>query len=284
MATAVITFTYNENVNLPIWIRYYGLNFGEENLYVADHGSTDESMRDLGKVNKITLPRHKFDEFEKTDFMSYFHRALLSFYDVVIITDCDELLVPDPRKFESLAAYVAKMTDEYVSCIGLNVVHIINKDDPIDLTKGILTQRRYARFGSSGCKILLSRVPINWLPGLHSCSKPPRFDGNLFLFHTKWIDYNLAMARQRVNRETVWSEKSRTQKLGLHHQFEAERFVRIGFLDPLNLVNTNQLHPFNFSEEIATITNETKEKEGFFYIPMNLSKMCEIPDYFQRCF
>src|SRR5689334_11236262 len=42
MRVAALTFVFNEAVNLPIWIKYYGSNFGERNLYVVDRESTDD--------------------------------------------------------------------------------------------------------------------------------------------------------------------------------------------------------------------------------------------------
>ena len=62
MTTAVITFVYNEAVNLPIWRRYYGGIFGERNLFVIDHSSSDGSTDDLGDMNKLWLHREELDE------------------------------------------------------------------------------------------------------------------------------------------------------------------------------------------------------------------------------
>ena len=113
MATAVITFTYNESVNLPIWMKYYGDLFGQKNLYVVDRGSDDGSVNDIGDVNLIRVPRNDFDEHQKTNFMSTFHKSLLNFYDTVIISDCDELLVVDPEKHSNLREYI-ELVGEFI--------------------------------------------------------------------------------------------------------------------------------------------------------------------------
>ncbi len=65
MKIAALTFAYNELVNLPIWRRYYGQQFGEHNLFLIDHGSDDGSTDDLGDVNRIGLPHTPFDDAKK---------------------------------------------------------------------------------------------------------------------------------------------------------------------------------------------------------------------------
>lgn len=285
MSTAVVTFTFNESVNLPIWIKYYGSNFGEDNLFIADRGSNDGSIENIGKANLLRLPRNEFDEFQKTDFISNFHRSLLNFYTTVIITDTDELVVADPAHFNNLADYLDKSDFKYVSSIGLEVIHILNREDPLDLTLPVLSQRRYARFQSPSCKILISRVPIVWRPGFHSCDKVPRFDQNLFMFHTKTMDYNIAMGRQKINRETIWSQRSLGQNLGAHHRFSNEEFVKASFLVPMDQVNRGIVSDFNFETETARFTAETTSTNGNFLVPMNLpKKVVGIPERFKNVF
>ena len=46
---AVFTFVHNENVMLPIWLRYYVKNVGAEHLWVLDH-NTDDDITDPEKL------------------------------------------------------------------------------------------------------------------------------------------------------------------------------------------------------------------------------------------
>ena len=172
MTAAAMTFVYNESVNLPIWIKYYGSQFGEQNLYVVDRGSDDGSTENLGNVNVVRVPRHEFDEDQKTSFMSSFHSALLNFHKTVVMTDCDEIIAPDPAKYRNLADYIDRVDFEYVNAIGLDILHIMSEEGPLDLSRTILSQRRYGCFHSPSCKQLLSRVPMSWLPGFHSSNRP----------------------------------------------------------------------------------------------------------------
>jgi len=84
MATAVITFVYNEAINLPVWRRYYGRIFGERNLFVIDHSSSDHSTDDLGEINKLWLRREALEERKRAVFVSSFARALLEYFKTVI--------------------------------------------------------------------------------------------------------------------------------------------------------------------------------------------------------
>lgn len=284
MKAAALTFVYNESVNLPLWIKYYGSNFGEKNLFVVDRESTDGSTSNLGDVNRIIIPRDAFDDRKKADFMSSMQNALVNYYDAVVCGDCDELVVPNIGPYASLADYVARTDFDYVTCIGLNVLHVLNQELPLDLSKPILAQRRYARFMSATCKTMLSRVPIRWLAGLHSLDRRPKFDRNLFMFHTKTMDYSIASARQRINRETPWSEDSLSRDFGAHHRYDFGQFVREAFFDPANMINQGKLQPFDFSEEIAKFDAEIVEKDGYFWIPMNMNRWVEIPDNLRTAF
>jgi len=284
MKLAVVTFVFNEIVNLPIWRRYYGENFGDKNLFVIDRESNDGSTADLGEVNRIVIPRDAFDDRKKTSFVSSFQHSLLQYYDAVIYTDCDEIMVPNTARYRDLSEYVSKMTSGYATCIGLNVLHVLNQEPPLDLNRPILAQRRYARFNSATCKTLLSRVPITWMPGFHCLNLQPKIDPDLFLFHTKTMDYSIASQRQKINNETAWSSESLAANFGAHHRYAFDRFVREGFFDPINIINQGKIATFDFSEEIARFQAETVERDGSYWIPMNIDRWVEIPEHLRTAF
>jgi hypothetical protein len=285
MANAAVTYVYNEAVNLPIWLSYYGKQFGHENLFVIDRRSDDGSTDDLGAVNVIKIPRTEFDENAKTNTMSSFHAALTSSYDCVILTDGDEIIVPDPAHFADLNDYIARLDGDYVNAIGVDVTHILSQELPLDLTRPVMSQRRFGRFHSPECKNLLSRVPVRWLPGLHSSNKPPVFDPHLINFHLKLMDYGCAMARQSTNLSTPWSAHSLERHYGAHHRWPHAQFVHQSFFVPMDLINRSQIFDFEFSKEIDLILQGTTvDAQQNHHIPMNISKMVHIPERFQTCF
>ena len=277
MSVAVLTYVYNEKVNLPIWIKYYGDNFGAANLFVVDRESNDGSTDDIAPVNRIVLPRTEFNEFRKTGFMQCLHQAMLHEYDTVIYTDCDELIVPDLSMHANLRDYVARTDFDYLTCLGMDILHIINREPPIDLTRPILAQRQFARLKAASCKTLMSRVPLRWLPGFHSCDKPPRLDGSLFLYHTKFMDFGHAMLRQQINQETAWAEESLKLNHGVHHRYDFERFVREGFLDPLHQLNKMSSTPPDLRDIVARVAAETEERGGFYHLPIGIAGMLALP-------
>src|SRR5580692_8702285 len=117
MSVAAFTFVYNESVNLPIWLRYYGSNFGSKNLYVIDRESTDGSTSNLGEVSRISIPRTAFDEYRRAEFISSFQNSLLQSYDTVIFTDTDEIIVPDLAMYSGLNDYISRNDFDYVTSI-----------------------------------------------------------------------------------------------------------------------------------------------------------------------
>jgi len=281
---AAVTFVYNESFNLPIWVRYFGGQFGTKNLFVVDLGTNDGSTDDLGDVNKIAVPREEFDEYAKTNFINCLQQGLLNYYDTVIYTDADELVVPDPALFPDLRTYLDQKEFDYASCVGLNIIHMINLEEPLELGKPILPQRRFAKFLSATCKPCVSRVAMNWAPGFHCSDKPPQIDPALFMFHTKWMDYNLAMQRQKVSREATYSKRTVDQGMGAHSRYDHDRFVREGFFDPINEMAQRGVAAFDFAAEIEAINAGAALASGVHFIPMNISKIVEIPERFKAVF
>jgi hypothetical protein len=284
MDAAVITFVYNEAVNLPIWRRYYGSIFGEVNLFVIDHSSTDGSTDNLGSINKTVLRREELDEHKRCVFMASYHRALLEYYDVVIYSDCDELIVPDLGLYRDLKDYLERMTTDHVAPVGLNIQHVISHEGPLDLRRPILEQRRFCLFAVSMCKPLITRIPLTWSTGFHACNQPINIDPHLFMFHLKRMDYGIAFERHTLTKEMRWADSSLTANHGAHARYDYPRFVREAFLDALNILATKGTSAFEFQEEIERIRSEAVQRNGIFYPPQIQGRMAEIPEYLRCAF
>lgn len=282
MRIAALTFVYNESVNLPIWHRYYGQQFGEHNLFLIDRGSDDGSTDSLGDINHIHLPHTPFDDAKKVMCLSSFQAGLLSHYDAVVCGDCDEIVVPDPEKYSGLTDYISRMEDDYVTCAGIDILHIIDKEPPIDLEKTILSQRHYGRFVSAGCKTLVSRVPIKWQPGLHVSNRRQNFDPNLINFHLKWMDYGAAVKRQMINQASEWSDASLAANHGQHHRYDLDRFVREGFFEPANMVRQERIVSFDLSDAIVELNASIVQRSGSFVATARVIRGMEIPRRFQN--
>ncbi len=279
-----MTYVFNEAVNLPIWVNYYGKLFGFENLFVVDTSSNDGSTDNLGAVNVIRIPKKPFDEDEKTNFLSSFHASLTTAYDAVIATDCDEIMIPDPAKYSDLNDYISRLSSDYVNAVGIDLVHLISEEPPLDLSKPILSQRRYGLFSSPECKPLLSRVPVKWLPGLHASDKEPKFDTDLYLFHLKLMDFTTSTNRHQLNRRNDWSGKSLERNYGAHHRYSLKQFIMENFFSLVDRRNRGELTQFGFGPEIKVMVERTViDPEGNYRPPMDVpAKFVQIPERFAQ--
>lgn len=217
MHIAVVTMVFNEHVFLPIWLAHYGQSLGYHNLYVIDDGSDDGSTENPNIVNLIRRPRGVFDEDYRAKLISRFHYELLRHYDIVIFTDADELIVLDPAVGPSLSEYLGSKSFEFLNPIGFDVVHRSRREPAINLAKPLFAQRRFIRYSRNYSKPAVSAVRMEWRPGFHHCQSPPRDDRNLFLFHLRSMDAELARSRSRVLNRIVVSEASRA--VGYARQF-----------------------------------------------------------------
>lgn len=209
MRAAVITMVRNEAVALPRWLRYYGEQVGADALVVLDDQSDDGSTsgidatvfrlptRATGRQPGRQRAGSKFDppSFRKTVLANKFAAALLELYDVVVFTDVDELLVPDPRYYGGLCDFFDRHADVPVLApLGLNLTHLPELEPPLSHDRPLLEQRRYVKIMPNMCKPAVKRVPARWTAGTHGCERSYSVHRDLFLIHTKFADYRQLMA------------------------------------------------------------------------------------------
>jgi hypothetical protein len=267
MKAAAFTMVYNEGLLLPLWCRYYGKALGRDNIFVLDHGSTDGSTEQLSQGVRITVPRNGgFDEAQRTTFVSQYQKQLLQSYDVVIFSDVDEFIVPDPAKFQGLADYLAQRPPLCTSPLGLNVLQVRDWEAPIDLNYPILMQRRYVRFAARYCKPLVASVPVEWTLGFHECRQPTTLDPDLYLFHLNSMDLDIALNRLRRWRSVDWSAQALADKHGWHTRVSEDQLIQRDF--PLTSdVLHESYHSFDFSSDVARRRRYTEFPGRYGIIP-----------------
>ncbi len=221
MTLAAVTMVYNEAVFLPIWLSHYVGQVGAANCYVIDHGSDDGSTAHLGDVNVIRLPRSPHDDVRRAHFVGQFCAALLGYFSGVLHTDVDEIVVADPARHASLAAYGDACRFDVVSAVGLNVLHL-NDETAYDPIQPILSQRSGVMFSSALCKPVLIRRPVQWSPGFHSTDTAVAFD-TLFLFHLRYFDRDTALARLARTRTMPWADSA----AGAHQRVTDPEFLSL---------------------------------------------------------
>lgn len=281
---AIITMAYNESLNLPIWLSHYRRTAPGAKLFVIDHSSDDGSTDDLPGVTTIPLPQGRLDEVDRTFLITALQQGLLRYYEVVIYTDCDELLVPDPATSPSLEAHLAARQYAYASPVGLNVIQALDREPAIDFTKPLLRQRRYGQFHAQLCKPIVTRVPLVWEPGFHTANRPVSIDDDLYLFHLKQIDRDAGLQRHHLARQLPWSRRAIDGQHSAHHRYEDERFLNEFFRAPADRLRTEGVQDFRFDAALARLRNETRETFGTVYTPDFAGPIVEIPERFRDIF
>ena len=60
------------------------------------------------------------------------HQArLLDDYDVVLVTDVDEIVAPAPD-FGTLGDYIDRFEESFVNCLGYELLHLADREGPYD--------------------------------------------------------------------------------------------------------------------------------------------------------
>ena len=208
---AIITCVKNESHFLPLWMNYYSRFINVEDIYVIDNDSNDGSTDNL-KCNKIPLHlEYSLDYDSIVNRVNSLHEELIEMYEYVIYTDVDEFIIPkDGRTLGNFLDSIKGSDKRFFTTNGYNVYHNIDDEDPIDLNKPILLQRKYMLKNQGYDKTLISKVPMGWSPGFHECrydnvyfededgnphrinetGKPNHEDG-LYLLHLHYFDLDL---------------------------------------------------------------------------------------------
>lgn len=277
MRVCAITNVYNETFNLPIWLSYYGRELGPENCIVVDHGS--DRLDGLTAQSLVRTPRSPFDDGVRARTVTHLANAMLEHYDVVLYTDCDEILTPDPGAYAGLRDFFERTEAPSHTAIGLEVLHHLSTEDPIDTTRLLLGQRAFCWFNSWLCKTSATRTPLQWSGGFHAASRAPNFDG-LYLFHLRYLDHAELLKRAAVTRDLPVVSPA----VGAHHRDSDEEWtarlerklhweVREGFESLPDLV----------AETLGTVT---VGPDGLFYFDATVRPkvLFRIPDRFKARF
>ncbi len=198
---AVITMARNDEFFLNRWVKYYGEQFGEENLYIYLDGLDQQAPAEAGKTNVKIVEKQgvKVVDAEKRrlDFLSDRAAELFSAgYELVIGCDADEFLIVDSRLGKTLAEYLSSLKINIsVSPLGLDVGSTTVKVVVLD-EDGALLFSRYERHNSevhTTVSALLTEVNETF-PGV-SWRMSAAGSGNLYLLHLGNIDYDALMEK-----------------------------------------------------------------------------------------
>ncbi|MDF3626220.1 glycosyltransferase family 2 protein [Brytella acorum] len=224
MKTAVITMVYNEKFFINFWCSYYGMQFGFENLFILDNGSTDGSTYNI-PGNVIRIPRGEFDDEKRANMISDFQSSLLYEFDSVIYTDCDEILTANNLMYSSLKEYIFHNPEGIIRAVGVDLMQDIKSEGEMDFSIPIFRQRRYGYITSWESKPLITRISTRWSAGFHDCNAPSILDKNVWLIHLKKSDFNNCLNRLEITRNISWSKNSIENNSGAHQRISNDDFI-----------------------------------------------------------
>jgi Glycosyl transferase family 2 len=213
---AVITMVHNEPVFLPIWLRYYSRFFGPDDIYVFDNETTDGSTDRDGFV-RIPVEHHKVDHEWMMRTIQELQHELIKRYDVVVVTDVDEIVSPVPE-VGTLGDYLDYFDDEYVNCLGYEVLHMRDREPALDLERPILGQRRFWFSDMTYSKPAVAAVPMDWRVGFHvRADHHTLIDPDLRLIHLHRMDYELCLERHRTRVRREWAAEDQAFSWARHN-------------------------------------------------------------------
>ncbi|MGA9371044.1 MAG: glycosyltransferase family 2 protein [Solirubrobacterales bacterium] len=202
---ALITMVHNEPVFLPIWISYYSRFFAAEDIYVLDNDTTDGSTDREGFV-RIPVHHDSVDHTWMVETIQGLQHELLDRYDVILVTDVDEIVTPTPE-WGTLGEYIDEFSEWFVNCIGYELLHMVDREQPYDPRRPILDQRGHWFANGAYNKPALATSPMSWLPGFHHRTDGQlNYEPDLRLIHLHRMDFELCRERHRIRRDRVWKE------------------------------------------------------------------------------
>ena len=206
--TCILSMTKNDYFQYGKWFDYYSRHIAPEDMYLLNNNSDAAFMAqvdprisvmrvpDAYRTNNNLRDTHQLnDNFDgcRALLISDLTNGLLNYYDIVLYTDIDELIVPDPAVYGDLSGYLNQLDRSQVRCpVGVNVTHMPqlepNAFNPDDL---ITNQRAYVGLAVEYSKPVIKTKRYQWCGGFHGCDAAFSLDRDLYLFHLKACDVGI---------------------------------------------------------------------------------------------
>lgn len=199
---AFVTMVRDDAFFLRLWIAHYAALVPRHHLFILIDGFDQTPPPEAAGCQIIMLPKGQTGpgwDKRRWDTLSDFAATLLGRFDIVVLNDVDELLVTDPASGIGLEQAIGRAQDlGVISPFALEIIHRPDLEPaPLDPTRPILHQRRHVRINASYCKPCITSKPLRWSLGGHYSDYPTlHLDDVLLLFHLRYVDRDMLLARQ----------------------------------------------------------------------------------------
>jgi hypothetical protein len=228
---AVQTIVHNEAFLLPIWLGYYSQFFAPDDIYVLDHESTDGSTDRSGFVRVPVAHDATYDSSWLTRTVQDHQHMLFDRYDTVLTIDVDEIVATDPT-WGTLGEYLDRFDEEFVTCLGWEIVHLKGVEPAFRSDRGVLEQRGFWYPNGGYDKPALAGAPTEWNRCFHTrVDGRSNYDPDLFLIHLHRMDYDLCLERNRRNGDRSWNEADLSEGWGFQNRLEEGESFRRWFYE-----------------------------------------------------
>jgi hypothetical protein len=109
-------------------------------------------------------------------------------YDIVVLVDPDEFIIPNSDKYRDLGDYLDRWHGDIIRTYGYGVMEMPD-DEPLDHSKPILEQRKYWYRDHWYDKPIITRVMTKYAYGFHDCDMQAEPDPDLVMFHLRDADF-----------------------------------------------------------------------------------------------
>jgi hypothetical protein len=232
MRTAVFTCVNNDAAYLPIWYAHYARWFGDDQLVVLDHGSTDDGVERLRAAASPALEVRPVDHPYFGDFAWYTpmveatFAGLLERFDAVVFVEPDELLWSAEGLDATLAGAGPNGGFEgpALRATGFNVLHH-PREPALAAGEPILANRAWWQRSTYYDKTLAGRVPLTWDHGFHRCTAVDvaRRD-DLLLVHLHNLDHDRTWDRHVMRQQQAWSDEALDEGWAKHLRTDRAEF------------------------------------------------------------
>ena len=205
MRVAFLTMVWRDYWLLQKWIDHNAAVVDKRHLFVLNHGGDPEIDRIAAGCNVMHIPRDEVTmdlTKRRWQLVAGVTSGLLAFYDRVICTDVDELVVYAGTRPGGLLAHLAAAPADCaaLSPVGLNLIP--TPRDGADPAAPVLTNHPNALLSARYTKPCIVSQPVEYTVGGHGLLNGSfRIDPELALFHLHYVtpDYAERMAaRQEI--------------------------------------------------------------------------------------